>query len=339
MNPTGSETTATGFVPQIPAGPELSAVVVVGTRRRRAQAAIDALVAQTIADRMELVVVDTTDPIRHPDLVVPEAVRTVYLRFSAELGWGKCRHHGLKHATAPLVAFIEDHCFASPGWAAAIVEGFRAGHAAVGYGFANANPRSTLSRVGMLVDYGPWLVPSESRTVSRLPGNNVAYRKDRVEVFGDALGELLETDYNLHQALTSRGETLFTAADAVASHQNFERVGKTIGANFAYARLLASHRRTRERWGSLKRLVYTVGTPVVSTPVRLGRLFASLRFRPDPGQAFLLCLKSLPHLVVVFEVVSFGEALGYWSGAGSASARLFHWEVEVERLEGGDADR
>jgi hypothetical protein len=339
MNPTGSETTATGFVPQIPAGPELSAVVVVGTRRRRAQAAIDALVAQTIADRMELVVVDTTDPIRHPDLVVPEAVRTVYLRFSAELGWGKCRHHGLKHATSPLVAFIEDHCFASPGWAAAIVEGFRAGHAAVGYGFANANPRSTLSRVGMLVDYGPWLVPAESRTVSALPGNNVAYRKDRVEVFGDALGELLETDYNLHQALTSRGETLFTAADAVASHQNFERVGKTIGANFAYARLLASHRRTRERWGSLKRLVYTLGTPVVSTPVRLGRLFASLRFRPDPGQAFLLCLKSLPHLVVVFEVVSFGEALGYWSGAGSASARLFHWEVEVERLEGGDADR
>ena len=336
MDPTGSETTVTGPARSLRAGPELSAVVVVGTRRRRAQAAIDALVAQTIGDRMEVVVVDTTDPIRHPDLVVPEAVRTIYLRFPAESGWGKCRHHGLKHATAPVVAFIEDHCFASPGWAAAIVEAFRAGHAAVGYGFANANPRSTLSRVGMLVDYGPWLVPAESRTVSALPGNNVAYRKDRVEVFGDALGDLLETDYNLHHALTGQGETLFVAADAVAAHQNFERLLDAIASNFCYARLLATRRRERERWSLAKRLAYAIGTPLVSTPVRLGRLLESCRHRPDSSEATWFCVRSSPAISLVFWMASIGEALGYWLGAGSAHRQLFHWEVEAERTRGTD---
>lgn len=62
----------------------------------------------------------------------------------------------------------------------------------------------------------------------------------------------------------------------------------------------------------------------------------SLLFRPDAGAAFRLCLRSLPHLVAVFWTVSFAEAPGYWSGPGSASARFFHWEVEVERLEGVD---
>ncbi len=319
--------------------PALSAVVVVGSRRGRAQASIDALAAQTIADRMEVVVVDTTDPGVHPDLAVAAAIRSVYLRFPAAGWWGRCRHHGLKHTTAPLVAFIEDHCFASPGWAAAVVEGFRAGHAAVGYGFANANPDALLSRVSMLVDYGPWMAPNTSRIVERLPGNNVAYRKDPIEPFGDELDDLLEIDHNLHRALADRGHTLFMAADAVAFHQNFESLRKTISANSAYARLLAFHRHTREGWGPLKRLVYTLGTPVVSMPVRLGRLFVSLLFRPDAGAAFRLCLRSLPHLVAVFWTVSFAEALGYWSGPGSASARLFHWEVEVERLEGVDVRR
>jgi len=319
--------------------PNLCAVVVVGSRRRRAQAAVDAIAAQTIADRMELVVVDTTDPGVHPDLAIPASIRAAYLRTPAGTPWGHCRSRGLKAATAPSVAYIEDHCFASPRWAEAVVEAFRDGHAAVGYGFANANPRTKISRIGMLVDYGPWMLPNVSRVVTRLPGNNVAYRKDRIEGFGDTLGELLETDYNVHRALVERGETLFMAADAVVSHQNFESIKGTIRANAAYARLLASHRREREGWGPLKRLAYVAGTPVVSTPVRLGRLLSSLRFRPDARAAFLLCLRSLPELVIVLERVSFSEAMGYWRGAGTAAARLFHWEVEAERLESGDGVR
>jgi len=313
--------------------------MVVGSRRRRAQVAIDALGSQTIADQMELVIVDTTDPTDHPDLAMPSRLRGTYLRFPAGSSWGKCRHHGLEHATAPLVAFIEDHCFASPRWAETVVEALRSGHAAVGYGFTNANPRSLLSRAGLLVDYGPWMVPNESRVVSRLPGNNVAYRKDCIDGFGDALGDLLEADYNLHRALTARGQTLFMAADAETAHQNFERLWKAIAANRAYARLLASHRREREGWGLLMRLVYAVGTPVVSTPVRLGRLLASLRFRRDASQAFLLCLQSLPYLVIIFEAAAFDEALGYWFGPGRAHDRLLHWEAEVERVEDADADR
>ena len=319
--------------------PTLSTVMVVGSCRRRAQAAIDALGSQTIVDRMELVVVDVTDPARHPNLVLPEGMAATYLRFPAGTSWGNCRHHGLKHTAAPLVAFIEDHCFASPRWAEAVVEAFRSGHAAVGYGFTNANPRSLISRASMLVDYGPWMVPSESRTLARLPGNNVAYRKDCIEMFGNALGDLLEADYNLHRALTERGQTLFMAADAVTAHQNFESLWKTIAANRAYARLLASHRREREGWGLLKRLVYAVGTPVVSTPVRLSRLFASLRYRRDADEAFVLCLRSLLHLVIVFEAAAFDEALGYGFGSGRAHDRLLYWEAQVERVEDRDVDR
>lgn len=338
MSASGVDPRARVAAPMNQVFPALSAVMVVGSRRRRAQAAIEAIGSQTIADRMELVVIDVTDPKRHPDLAMPERMRATCLRFPSGTSWGNCRHHGLKHAAAPLVAFIEDHCFASPRWAEAVVEAFRSGHAAVGYGFTNANPRSLISRASMLVDYGPWMVPNESQTLSRLPGNNVAYRKDRIEVFGAALGDLLEADYNLHRALTDHGQTLFMAADAVTAHQNFESLWKTIAANRAYARLLAAHRREREGWSLLRRLVYAVGTPVVSTPVRLSRLFASLRFRRDATEAFMLCLRSLLLLVIVYEAAAFDEALGYWFGPGRAHDRLLHWEADVERVEDADAD-
>ncbi len=312
--------------------------MVIGSQRRRAQAAIDAMGAQSMVDRMELIIVDTTEPTHHADLAIPERMRSTYLRFPSGNSWGNCRHHGLKHATAPLVAFIEEHCFASPNWAQAVVDAFRSGHAAVGYGFTNANPRTLLSRAGLLCDYGPWMVPNESRIVSRLPGNNVAYRMDCIEEFGDALGGLLEADYNIHRVLSDRGQTLFMAADAVTAHQNFESLWNAVAANCAFARMQASHRRECEGWGLLKRLVYAMGTPVVSTPVRLGRLFASLRFRPDAGEAFLLCLQSLLHLVILFEVTAFTEALGYWFGPGREHDRLFHWEVEVARVEDANPD-
>jgi len=316
--------------------PLLSAVIVVGSRRQRAQSAVDAISAQSIAARMEIVVVDTTDPNVHADLIVAGPARAVHLRVPHGTPWGQCRSEGFHRCAAPIVAFIEDHCFAGRGWAQAVVTAFEGGHAAVGYGFVNANPRSFPSRIGMLVDYGTWQLPNVSRITTRLPGNNVAYRRDALRGFGASLGGLLETDYNLHHALTGQGETLFVAADAVAAHQNFERLLDAIASNFCSARLLATRRRERERWSVAKRLVYVVGTPLVSTPVRLGRLFESRRSRPDSSEATWFCVRSIPAISLVFWMASIGEALGYWLGAGSAHRQLFHWEVEAERTRGTD---
>lgn len=244
---------------------------------------------------------------------------------------GSCRFEAMLHATAPVVAFIEDHCFAGPRWAEALIEAFQDGHVSVGYGFENANPQTLMSRVGMMLDYGFWQLPTQSRRVKQLPGNNVAYRRAAIEDFGTELRDLLEVDYNLHERLLAKGHSLFMAANAEASHQNIEHLPATMAANFAYARILAFHRHRRNGWSPMRRLVYTVGTPMVSTPVRLARLLGSFRFRADARDALWTCFQSLPLLLLLFAWASIGEALGYSIGVGRAKEDFFYWELEAER--------
>jgi hypothetical protein len=320
-----------------PHPPLLCVIIVVGSLRCRGQRAVDAIRAQSIAERLELVVIDTADPLVHPDLVLTGVARLVQIRVPEGTLWGVCRSQALQHATAPVVAFIEDHCFASPRWAEMLIEAFHHGHASVGYGFQNANPQTRTSRVGMLLDYGAWQLPTRSRVAERLPGNNVAYRKAAIDVFGPELSDLLEADYILQERLLAQGHSLYVAANAEVSHQNFDHLPATMAANFAYARLLAFHRYRSSHWSPLRRLVYTVGTPMVSAPMRLARLLGSFRFRADARHALWNCLQALPQILLLFAWASVGEALGYSIGVGRAREDLFHWEVEAERCRRSNA--
>jgi hypothetical protein len=142
-----------------PEAPRLSAVLVAGLQRRRAQRVLDALAVQTVAGSIEVIVVDLGDD-RLPRLAVAPALKHVYAKRPAIKRWGAARAEGVRLASADVIGFIEDHCFPDPDWAERLIEAYRDSWAAVGYAFTNANPRTFVSRASLLARYGRFVHPT-----------------------------------------------------------------------------------------------------------------------------------------------------------------------------------
>jgi glycosyltransferase involved in cell wall biosynthesis len=309
------------------ASPELSALTVTGACRRRAQRVLDALSAQTAADKIEVIVIDLADS-GMPDLIISDRVKVVYIRRPGLRSWARARIEGVRHASAPVVAFIEDHCFPATDWAEVLIETHRGPWAAVGYAFTNANPETYASRAGIFADYAPWAHPARHGQAELLPGNNVSYKRDLLLSLGDRLEAVIAPDFNLHEEFRRRGLPMFVESRALAAHENFVHISGLLKSNHYYCRLLAANRAASQRWGMLRRLAYGFGVPLGAPGIKFLRLLESLRGRRVLWPAFVA---SLPVLWLCYLWAAAGESAGYLFGAGSAEAGFHRWELEAER--------
>ena len=310
--------------------PDLAAILVVGDSRERAQCALDSLYAQTIADAMEIVVVDmkTRDA---PALSVSSRTPTRYVTLGRDTTWAQARATAARLAEAPVLAFIEDHCTASPDWAEALVGAHQRPWAAVGYAFTNPHPESYLSRAMIMSEYGCWLHPTTSRIARVLPCGNCAYNRDALLSLGDELDSLLTPDFIVHERFTQRGLDLYVESQAVVAHDGLVTLSDLIAASFLFSRILASNRVLTQRWRRLKRFGYGLATPVVSPAVALWRLFASRRNTPADWGTLLLYL---PVVLIKGLASALGESVGYLFGAGSSEVQFDKWELHVDRSAG-----
>ncbi len=113
---------------------QLSAVICTCNRYDLAQAAIDSLLAQSLpAAQLQIIVVDNS-----PSNATNDAARA-HLAAMAGINYyyepvqnlSHARNVGARHATAPLVAYLDDDAIAEPGWAQAVIEAFATGGDAV----------------------------------------------------------------------------------------------------------------------------------------------------------------------------------------------------------------
>ena len=304
--------------------PRLSVVMVVGEERERARRAVAAVAAQSVVAALELVVVDL-QPDRGPVVEHGRLAFTVLER-PGETSWSAARQAGAVAAQAPVVAFVEDHVYAEPAWAEALLHTY-ASHrdgVAVGYAFANARddgrPDGTL-----FAEYGRWVVPASGGRWSALPGNNVSYRRDALlELAGRGAGALA-VDFTLHAELLRRGSFL-VAPGAVVRHEGFLRLTDTIRANHEYGRVLASSRVARGSWSPMRRALYAAGSPVVPL-LNAARLARTLPGRGLWGSA----LRSAPTCLAIWAAAASGELVGYVTRSGAEGERLLRWEVDVDR--------
>ncbi len=305
----------------------LSALIVVGPRRQRGQRAIDALVAQTRIDAMEIVVVDVA-PAGTPPLVVPREVHSVYLSHPELQSFARARLEGLRRARAPIVAFIEDHCFAQPQWAEALIEAHRGPWIGVGYAFLSANPRHYVSRGCLVAEYGVYAHPIRSGCSPRLASNNVSYKRAAVMAMdqGEWLAQAL--DVNIQDALTRSGQPMFLEARALVAHQNYSNLGDLLDANFAHCRLLAANRAALQGWSVGRRFGLGVVVPLVVPPLRFLRMLASFRSRSHLWPQLLV---TLPIVLSTLYWSAIGEAIGYVWGYGDSERRFLQVELEVDR--------
>jgi hypothetical protein len=289
---------------------DLSVIVVIGDCRERAERMLGAVASQSGAEQIELIVVDAASH-GAPDLSLPAGLRVKYVRAEAGVMPGSARGDAIKFATAPVIAFLEEHCFPEEGWASAVIEAHRGDSAAVGYTFLNGSPDTYLYRSFFMAEYGPWGHPQAGGAASQLPGSNVSYKNEALVQFGERLTELFEMEYLLQEGLRQRGAKFCTEPKAVVSHECFVSFWELLCSHFLLGRIQAARRAQVFSWGLKRRLVVSLAAPLVLPWLQLYRAWKVLRGH----RLFSAWVYSIPITYLTRQFEAIGESIGLLAGA------------------------
>lgn len=305
--------------------PELSAILVAGELRERAARSLRHLLDQTILSRMEIVVADLNPELGLPGATDHPAVR--HLRLAHLAYYCEAQAAGVWEARAPVVAFIEDHSYASPGWAEAVLEAFQdARVGAVNYTFTSAGS-GYLSRSILMAEYGYWMAPHPGGPVDFASSTNIAYRRELLLRHLEANETIFEAEFLIHRALRDEGWEIVVAPRATVTHESWGRLWDACLANGANKRVLGARRAALGRWGAGRRIL--MASAMAAMPaLGLLRLARSLRGRPRLWGTYLL---GLPIVTGIYTFSAGCEALGYLLGPGRSRAEFRARELAVAR--------
>ncbi len=307
-------------------GAALSVVTVVGERRDRAQRMLAALASQSCRHQLEVVLVDTAGAGASP-LVLPRSPRSVVLRADSGVLPGRARWMGSHVASAPFVAFIEEHCLPDPGWSAAVLEAHRDGWPVVGYTLTNGSPDTYFYRSVFLAEYGPWSHPTAGGPADLLPGSNVSYARRVLDPFGDRLAGLLEIDFVLHESLRLRGVRFYAAPQALAAHQSYRHLSALLVSHFLFARIQAASRARERSWAPARRLLLALAVPPALPLLQVGRAWRVLRTHRERSA----WLAGLPVTALIHLCEALGESVGLLAGAGRSAVAFTRLEIDADR--------
>jgi hypothetical protein len=283
--------------------------------------------AQGVRDRIELVLVAPSEAGLQPDPAALEGFHGVSVVATGPIeAAGVAVAAGARVASAEIVVYVEEHSFPAPGWAEALIRAHEGPWAAVGPAMTNANPDSMASWTSFLLDFGAWVLPAEAGPADTLPAHQTSYKREVLLSYGEALGDLLETETTLQHDLKARGHGLFFEPAARTDHLNISRLSDIAILQFHNYRAFAANRARDGRWPWSRRLAYIVGSPLIPL-VRGARILGQVR---DRGLGRTMLPGILPPLAMGLVAGAAGEVLGYSLGAGdSPRARL---TFELDRL-------
>lgn len=294
--------------------PQLSVVVVAGSQRRQAAQAVASVLAQQMDASLEVIVVDACSDQPLPG-IEPNTIRIVPARNSQTIA--ELRAEGVRQARAPIVAFLEEHAAADPGWAAALLEAFDGPWAAVGPAVVTANSNQGLSRAAGVTYFARWMPPAESGEDWLLPGHNTAYRREALLAFDD-LEERLLCEMRLHRALIADGEHLYFEPAAVIVHANETTTGGFLALHFAFHRLYGALELAKQ---PLVSRVFHAAFTLPRLLIQFARLAAGRR----------LMLWELGICLLGYGADAAGDMVGMFCGLGSAPTRFTDLEINLER--------
>ena len=309
--------------------PDLSVVMVVGPRRRRASWSLGAVLAQEPGERMEVVLVDVGGD---GAAAIPEAVDPRVRRLLAppETLFHEARALGVEAARGPLVAFVEEHARPRPGWAAALLAaaGDGEGWDGLGPAIAAANAGVGFADASHLMGYSLFRPDVAAAGATRLlPGQNSCYRRRALLALGPALATWLSSDNVLVEGLARRGHRLTMVPGAVVEHRNEAHVRVALAGYWAYHRIYG-HRRSRLLgWSLARRVAYVVLTPAVP----LWFLVLAVRRSRGRAQQRRILWRHLPGILLVQSAAAVAQAIGIAAGLGSAPRRFTRLELDADR--------
>jgi len=308
--------------------PDLSVVLVVGNRRRRGAAALASLLAQPGIEAQEIVLIDANS---NPEVgPIPGADHpSVRLeRVDTLASFGALRAYGARLARGRLVAFMEEHVVALPGWLSACRAHLATEWSGIGGEMHNGNPGSGISDIIALMNYTAWRPPAEAGSTRFIAGQNNLYRRETLEAYAGDLPALLENESVLNMRMTSAGRRLCIDPAIKFAHRNETSLGLICHGYFHWHRNYGANRVAAEGKGWLWRLLRAGSWPLV--PVvrawRMGRYLQANRKAEVP--AFL---RWLPVVLLSQAASGLGMAVGILFGPGNSARRFLDHELNVDR--------
>lgn len=303
----------------------LGVVVVITTHADDARGTFDALAKQSVADRLDVVIV-AADEAALGDLAssLAGSFRSIQTVLAGPIDdVERATAEGFERVSASCTALVEDHAFPSEDWAEVTLAGHAAGYDVVGAPMRNANPAGALSWGNMLLAYGAWVEPTPGGEVRSLQGHNVSFRTQVLREFGDELPTLLRREGGLMDRLGEKGARFVLTGDGSIAHVNPSSFSATARLRVDAGRLYGAQRSVAEGWSAAKRLLYVIAAPLIPL-VRLRRLYPE---HFGNGRRAGQRERALVGLVSCLLLDAFGQMIGYAVGPGMAGARLAKIEI------------
>jgi hypothetical protein len=305
--------------------PSVSVVIVPGNRRERAARALASVLDQDGMQRAEVVLLDAADDGAPP---LPRSGEpTVRLFPRPERGsYGALRAEGTRLARAPIVAFLEEHAVALPGWLVAIAESLGSGEYAGASGEVHPlNPGAGISDAVALMNYARWLPPLRERGPSTLAaGHNSAYRRDDLLAFGDELESLLSCEVVLQWQLRAQGRPFLIEPAIRVAHLNETTLASICKGYYLWNVGFGAAWSRAEGWSTARRAQQALGSPwwvlrrTVDIAARAPRHRRTL-------------LRHLPVVLVAQSAAALGIAVGCTRGERAHARRFADYELDQPR--------
>ena len=311
-------------------GKDLSAILLVGHQRERGTRALQSLLKQDARDKMEIIVFDCMleDVAPIPGSEDP-IVR--YNKLDSLKGFGEIRAEGVRMAQAPIVAFIEEHAFAGPGWASNIIKAHQQGAwAGVGGEMIAGNKGIGTSDGVSFTHYSSAMEPAQRGVSHNIPGMNSSYKRNLLMKYDNQLEQLMLAEIVLQWRLQQDGYEVYIDPDIKITHYNETALKSIAVGSFLLNRCLGAIRAEVFNWSLLKRIVRIILAPL-SPWSRLARMLTFYYSRrPALLRAFLF---QLP-VVAFSEFVSVaGHTTGLLLGIGHADKQYTIYETSEPRAE------
>ena len=302
----------------------MSVVLVTPHRYDAIRKTMEHLVAQTVVDQLEIVIVAPSAAALIVDAGALAAFGWLRVVEVGEIkSTGRAIAAGVREATAPVVTYAEEHAYPAPGWAEALIKAHCQSWAAIGVALANANPGNMVSWASLFTDFGPWVEPAQAGEIDHLPWHHTAYKRALLLDYGPELEAMLETENILHKDLQARGHRLYLESAAKTNHVNISLLSSYIAAEFNGARMSAANRAQSAKWSTFRRLLFICRMPFMPF-IRLERVVRHI-FRS--GREGELLPRILPALIVGLVADALGQLTGYAFGPGHAAQRRVSFEL------------
>jgi glycosyltransferase involved in cell wall biosynthesis len=269
------------------------------------------LAAQTRAAGAELIVVDRMGEATRARVVreYPHA-RVIATAADRRATIPEMRRIGAEAASGAIVAILEEHCTAPPGWVAAISHNFRPSDAAIGGPVLDSGFESLRDWCVYFSEYHNYLPPWIDGDHYALNGANIAYHREKLLKYRDVL-DAGYWEVVLHPRLARDGA--FRAVSALGAYHT---------GPFAYRYYLRQRYLLSRAWGGAQRRIVPTSTRwlhIALAPVLPALLFGRVTSRVLARRQYAgRYLRALPLLVPAWFCYAAGESLGYLAGPGRA---------------------